>query len=123
MIARRHLGFTPLCIVNTLKKRKEAIVAFAVVTTIKVKPESIDKLAALFDETNRDLVAPHDDWLSAWFTADRERSEITVIARWNDPSSYQVLRESPEFQATMARFAEDFLEPPRVSINEILVEM
>jgi quinol monooxygenase YgiN len=98
-------------------------VAFAVVTTVKVNPESIDRLAALFDETNRDLVAGHDDWLGAWFTADRERGEVTVIARWHDPSSYQALRESPEFQSTMARFAEDFVEPPRVSINEILVEM
>ena len=99
------------------------IVAFAVLTTVKVNPESIDRLAALFDETNRDLVAGHDDWLGAWFTADRERGEVTVIARWRDPSSYRVLRESPEFQSTMARFAEDFVEPPRVSINEILVEM
>ena len=96
---------------------------FAVVTTVKVNPEAIDRVAALFDETNRDLVAGHDDWLGAWFTADRERGEIMVIARWRDPSSYQVLRESPEFQSTMARFAEDFLEQPRVSINEILIEM
>ena len=97
--------------------------AFAVMTTVKVDPESIDRLAALFDATNRDLVARHDDWLGAWFTADRERGEVTVIARWRDPASYQALRESPQFQSTMARFAEDFLEPPRVSINEILVEM
>jgi quinol monooxygenase YgiN len=112
-----------LCIVDTLEERKEVIVAFAVVTTVKVNPESIDRLAALFDETNPDLVAGHDDWLGAWFTADRERGEVTVIARWRDPASYRVLRESPEFQSTMARFAEDFVEPPRVSINEILVEM
>jgi quinol monooxygenase YgiN len=120
---RRQLGFTPLCIVVHLEERKEVSVAFAVVTTVKVNPESIDRLAALFDETNRDLVAGHADWLGAWFTADRERGEVTVIARWHDPSSYQALRESPEFQSTMARFAEDFVEPPRVSINEILVEM
>lgn len=112
-----------MCIVESPRKRKDVIVMFAVVTTIKVKPESIDRLAALFDETNRDLVAGHDDWLGAWFTADRERGEVTVIARWRDPFSYQVLRESPEFQSTMARFAHDFVEPPRVSINEILIEM
>ena len=52
-----------------------------------------------------------------------ERGEVTVIARWLDPSSYQALRESPQFQSTMARFAEDFTEPPWESINEILVEM
>ena len=97
--------------------------AFAVLTTVKVNPDSIDRLAALFDETNRALVAGHDDWLGAWFTANREQNEVTVIAQWRDPASYRVLRESADFQATMARFAEDFAEPPRVTINEILVEM
>jgi len=98
-------------------------VAYAVLTTVKVNPDSIDRLAALFDETNRSLVAGHDDWLGAWFTANREQSEVTVIAQWRDPASYHALRESTAFQATMARFAEDFAEPPRVTINEILVEM
>jgi len=95
----------------------------AVVTSVKVEPDSIDALAALFDETNRDLVAGHDDWLGAWFTADREQGVVTVIARWREPDSYRALRDSREFQSTMARFAEAFLEPPRVSINEVLVEM
>lgn len=97
--------------------------AFAVVTTVKVNPDSIDNLAALFDATNRDLVAGHDDWLGAWFTADRERGEVTVIARWRDPASHHALRQSPQYRSTMARFAEEFVEPPQVSINEILVEM
>lgn len=96
---------------------------FAVVTRVKVQPDSIDELAQLFDETNRQLVAGHDDWLGAWFTANRAESEITVIARWKNPESYQRLRASPEFQSTMARFAERFAGPPIVSANEILVEM
>lgn len=94
-----------------------------VVTTVQVKPGSIDGLAALFDETNRALVAGHDDWVGAWFTADRERDQVTVIARWRDPRSYQRLRESPEFGEIMGRFAEAFVEPPTVTINELLVEM
>jgi quinol monooxygenase YgiN len=98
-------------------------VTFVVVTTVKVEEGSIDELAALFDATNRDLVAGHDDWLGAWFTANRETSEVTVVARWTDPDSYDRLRNSDEFQATMARFAERFAGPPDVSINEILVEM
>ena len=96
---------------------------FAVMTTVRVRPGSIDELAALFDETNRDLVAGHDDWLGAWFTANRASDEVTVIARWRDADSYERLRERPEFQATMARFAQAFVGPPEVSINEILVEM
>lgn len=96
---------------------------YAVVTRVKVEPDSIDELAQLFDATNRQLVAGHADWLGAWFTANRAESEITVIARWTDPASYQRLRNSPEFQSTMARFAARFTGPPTVSTNEILVEM
>ena len=97
--------------------------AFAVVTKVNVRPGSIDGLAALFDETNRELVAGHDDWLGAWFTANRADHEVTVIARWRDAQSYAELRNSAEYQSTMARFATEFARPPEVSINEILVEM
>jgi quinol monooxygenase YgiN len=102
---------------------EEGNMEFAVVTRVKVQPGSIDELAALFDETNRELVVGHDDWLGAWFTANRAENEVTVIARWANPDSYQRLRESPEFQSTMARFGEKFAGPPTVSTNEILVEM
>ncbi len=97
--------------------------AFAVLTTVQVRPGSVDELAALFDSTNRDLVAGHDDWLGAWFTANRAASEVTVIARWRDADSYERLRNSPDFAVAMAQFAEEFTGPPRVSVNEILVEM
>jgi len=96
---------------------------FAIITTVAVEPDSIDELAALFESTNRDLVVGHDDWRGAWFTANRETSEITVIAQWTDASSYSVLRESPEFVEIMAQFSQRFASPPRVSINEILVQM
>ena len=96
---------------------------FAVLTTVQVRPGSIDGLASLFDSTNRDLVAGHDDWLGAWFTANRAANEVTVIARWRDAGSYQTLRNSSEFQSAMAQFAEQFAGPPQVSVNEILVEM
>ncbi len=96
---------------------------FAVITRVKVQPESIDQLAALFDETNRALVAEHDDWKGAWFTANREANEITVIARWSNPESYAKLRNSEAFSDVMARFAEKFAGPPEVTVNELLVEM
>ncbi len=96
---------------------------YAVLTTVKVAEGSIPELAALFDSTNRALVADHDDWLGALFTANHEASEVTVIARWSDADSYNRLRGSDDFQAIMGRFAEKFVGPPSVSINEILVEM
>lgn len=75
--------------------------AFAVVTRVKVRPGSIDGLAALFDSTNRELVAGHDGWLGAWFTANRADNEVTVIAKWRDAGSYEELRNSTEFQSMM----------------------
>ena len=96
---------------------------YAVITTVAVEPDSIPELAELFDETNRALIARHDDWLGAWFTANHGTSTVTVIARWTNADSYTRLRSSDDFQQTMARFAERFTGPPTVSINEVLVEM
>ena len=96
---------------------------FAVLTTVKVEEGSIPELAALFDATNRDLVADHDDWLGAWFTANQADSEVTVIAHWTDAASYERLRSTEEFKQTMGQFATKFVGPPVVSVNEILVEM
>lgn len=96
---------------------------YLVTTQVLVSPEDIDRLALLFDETNRDLVATHDDWLGATFSANRETGEIRVIARWRDPQSYQRLRESKEFGDAMASFAPSFLGPPVVTVSEVLVEM
>lgn len=94
-----------------------------VLTTVEVEAGSIPELAALFDTTNRALVADHDDWLGAMFTAEHARSEITVIARWSNAESYERLRASDEFQAIMGQFAVRFTGPPSVTVNEVLVEM
>lgn len=94
-----------------------------VMTTVEVEPGSIDELAALFDETNRSLVAGHDDWLAAYFTADRSSDTVTVIAHWASAASYEALRESEEYRSTISRFATRFTGPPRVAIHEVLVEM
>lgn len=94
-----------------------------VLTTFHVKEGGIDGAARLFEETNRPLVDDQPDWLGAWFTASRERSEITNIARWTSAASYEQLRDSAAFKATMAQFAGLFLGPPTISINEVLVEM
>jgi len=96
---------------------------YAVITRVTVQPDSIDHLAELFDSTNRELVAEHEDWKGAWFTANRETNEVTVIARWSNAASYDSLRSSPAFGQVMAKFAERFAGPPTVSVNELLVDM
>ena len=96
---------------------------FAVITRVDVAEGSIDRLAELFNLTNRELVAAHEEWLGATFTANRETSQVTVIARWKTASGYVTLRQSPEFQQIMARFGKDFTSPPVVTVNEILIEM
>lgn len=94
-----------------------------VLTTIPVKQGAIDEVARLFEETNRPLVESEPDWMGAWFTASRERDEITNIAHWNSAAAYERLRNSDQFEATMAKFAHLFTGPPSISINEVLVEM
>lgn len=94
-----------------------------VLTTIPVEEGSVDEVARRFEETNRPLVADHPDWLGAWFTGNRERSEITNIALWKSADSYERLRNSEAFQTTMKQFSDVLLGPPAVTINELLVEM
>ncbi len=96
---------------------------YLVTTTVSVDPDAIDGLAALFDETNRDLVAAHSDWLGATFSANRDSGEIRVIARWRNPDSYELLRTSDAYASAMARFAPSFTGPPEIAITEVLVEM
>ena len=96
---------------------------YLVMTTVEVEPGSVERLAELFASTNRDLVAEHDDWIAAYFTANRSTNMVTVIAHWRQAASYEVLRSSTEFQSTMAKFAQSFVGPPSVSVNEVLVEM
>jgi heme-degrading monooxygenase HmoA len=97
--------------------------AVVVLTTIPVKEGLIDEVARLFEETNPALVEDQPEWRGAWFTANRQRSEITNVAHWESAEAYERLRGSDDFKQTMARFAEMFVGPPRVSINELLVQM
>jgi quinol monooxygenase YgiN len=96
---------------------------YLVTTTVSVDPDAIDGLAVLFDETNRDLVAAHSDWLGAIFSANRSKGEIRVVARWRNLDSYEILRTSDAYAAVMARFAPSFTGPPEIAITEVLVEM
>jgi heme-degrading monooxygenase HmoA len=97
--------------------------AVVVLTTIPVKEGLIDEVARLFRETNPALVEGQPEWLGAWFTANRQRSEITNVAHWQSAEAYERLRGSDEFKQTMARFAEMFTGPPSISIHEVLVQM
>jgi quinol monooxygenase YgiN len=72
---------------------------------------------------NPPLVAAEADWLGAWFTGNRERSEITNIALWKNAESYERLRNSEAFRNTMSQFADLLAGPPTITINELLVEM
>jgi len=96
---------------------------YLVTTTVSVDPGAVDDLAALFDETNRALVAAHSDWFGATFSANRDTGEIRVIARWRTPESYEALRTSDAYAIVMARFAPSFTGPPEIAITEVLVEM
>ena len=92
--------------------------AVVVLTTIPVKEGAIDDVARLFEETNRSLVRDRPDWLGALFSANRQRGEITNIAHWRSAEAYDRLRNSDEFKATMAKFADMFIGPPTLLITD-----
>jgi quinol monooxygenase YgiN len=101
----------------------EVEMTVVVLTTIPVKEGSIDEVARIFEETNRALVEGHPEWRGAWFTANRQRNEITNIAHWESAEAYERLRASDEFKQTMTQFTELFVGPPNISINDLLVHM
>ena len=93
-----------------------------VITTVTLKPNSIDKMAKMFEETYIDLVKVEKHWLSAKFTANRETNTITVITLWTSADDYTAFRHTDRFQTTFAKFMEYFAAPPIVMVNEVLYD-
>ena len=94
-----------------------------VITTVQLKPDSIETVRALFEATNLDLVKGQDYWVSATFTANYAEDEVTVLAVWRNAESYRRFSVGEQFRSVMGQFASYFAGPPRVSVNEILFEM
>jgi quinol monooxygenase YgiN len=94
----------------------------AVITTVTLKPKSIDTVAKIFGKTYIDLIKVEKSWLSAKFTANRETNTITVITLWTSEEDYTVFRHTERFQKTFAKFMEYFAAPPIVMINEVLYD-
>jgi heme-degrading monooxygenase HmoA len=93
-----------------------------VITTVTLKPDSIDKMAKMFEKTYIDLVKVEKHWLSAKFTANRESNTITVITMWTSADDYTAFRHTDRFQTTFAKFMEHFAAPPIVMVNEVLYD-
>lgn len=94
-----------------------------VITTVQIKPGSIDAVRELFERTNPGLVADQADWVEAKFAANHETNTVTVMAFWKDPDSYREFSSGNRFRTTMAQFGQYFESAPQVSINEVLFEM
>ncbi|NNC93781.1 MAG: hypothetical protein HKN80_14960, partial [Acidimicrobiia bacterium] len=77
----------------------------------------------VYRRTTPDLVAGQEDWVSAIFTANRDKDTITVVARWTNAESYERFKASDEYVEVMAGLARYFAHPPTVEVNEILVEL
>ena len=94
-----------------------------IMTRVQLKPDSIDDVRRLFEETNPALVSEQPNWIKAAFTANRETNQVTVLAFWRNADSYQIFSKSQQFQQTMSQFGQFFAGPPDVTINEVLFEM
>ena len=96
---------------------------YVAITDVQLQPDRIDIVRELFENTNPDLVADEDSWVSAKFTADYDTDRVTVMAFWTDPDAYRRFSQSEEFGRVMSRFASHFAAPPSVRIHEVLFEM
>ena len=96
---------------------------YVVMTRVKLKPGVYERCADLFQKTNPGLVSNEPDWLGAQMIFDHETDIVTVLATWQEKSSYKRLNASSEFQQTMREFSEFFASPPEISMNQILVDM
>ena len=96
---------------------------YLVITRVALKPGAEGKVAALFEQTNPDLVRAHPDWLGADMAFDPDTGTMSVIARWRRREGYEALAGSKAFGKVMAGFAPHFAGPPQVSIAKLLVHM
>jgi quinol monooxygenase YgiN len=94
----------------------------AVITTVTLKPDSIDTVARMFEETYMKVIKVEKCWLNAKFTANRKTGTITVITTWTCDTDYEKFRHTDRFQKTFASFMEYFAAPPIVTVNEVLYD-
>ena len=94
-----------------------------VMTQVPLKPNSYEKCADLFERSNPGLVEGEEDWLSARMMFDHASDTVTVLATWTTAEAYQTFSAGSDFQAAMAQFAPMFAGAPKVTVNEVLVEM
>ena len=92
----------------------------AVITTVTLKPDSMDTVARMFEETYIELIKVEKHWLSAKFTGNRDTNTITVITFWTSAGDYESFRHTDRFQTTFAKFMAYFAAPPIVMVNEVL---
>lgn len=92
----------------------------AVITTVTLKPDSIDAVAKMFEESYMELIKVEKSWLTAKFTANHQTNTITVVTTWTSDEDYQKFRHTDRFQKEFARFMEYFAAPPIVMVNEVL---
>lgn len=95
----------------------------AVITHVRLKPGRIDDVREIFRRSNPLLVADEEDWVGVIFTANRQDDTVTMVAKWKNPDSYRTYAATEQYKTAMAEFAQYFREPPKIEINEILVEM
>ena len=93
-----------------------------VITTVTLKPNTIDTVVKMFEESYIELVKVESHWLGAKFTANRETNAITVITLWTSAEDYKTFRHTDRFKSTFATFMEYFAAPPIVTVNEILYD-
>jgi quinol monooxygenase YgiN len=94
-----------------------------IIHTIQLKPGSLDKVRALFEEKVPPLAQRFDAWCGARLTLDRDNDRILTVGAWADTKQMQAFLDQPAFGEAMAGFAEHFAAPPETRIVEVVTEV
>ena len=93
-----------------------------VMTRVKLKANCQEACTELFKHANPDLIERERDWLSAQLVYHPESDVVTVLAKWRNAKSYELMRGSLRYQHSMRRFSELWAAPPEITVHEILSE-
>lgn len=96
---------------------------YVILTTVRVKPGTIDHVRDLFADAFPKAIDGQTDFHSVKYSADRVEDKITILEFWRSKEAYRELSNSDGYQEAISEISQFFTGPMRIQVNEILFEM
>ena len=90
-----------------------------VVHTISVKPNTLDRARAFFEQQVPPLAERFSSWRGARLCA-TDDDRLVSIGMWDDHDQMRAFLSQPAFEAAMASFSELFAGPPTQYVTQEL---